>query len=72
VLTTPAYAFVLQSQPGVLDEVIRDAGKNPEQDAEMLRVIESIDGKPSAGVSELRKRLNLTAPHAFWTRSYTV
>ena len=56
-LTTPAYAFILQSRPGVLDRMMIDVGKNREQTLGILRMPKSIDAKPSASLKGLRKRL---------------
>jgi hypothetical protein len=56
---TTAYlaAFVLQSQPGVLDGVADDVGDNRDNDRQLLTLLDRHSGAPSRAFTALRSRL---------------
>jgi hypothetical protein len=54
IFTTPTYAFVMQSREGVFEEIVAEAHHDPEDARNLLKVIDGMQGKLSAGVMELR------------------
>jgi hypothetical protein len=64
VFTTPTYAFVMQSREGVFEEIVAEAHHDREDARNLIRVIDGMQGRRSAGVKELRALLAGTLPPA--------